>query len=60
MGMVRIEVCSKCGEIFEVDSCSTESICPRCQMDDTDEDMALLNFYPELWANNIMESGKWR
>lgn len=55
MGMVYIVICQKCDEAFEADTASRETICPRCLIDNTNEDMALLNFYPELWANNIME-----
>jgi predicted Zn-ribbon and HTH transcriptional regulator len=53
MGMVHIVICQKCGEAFEADTASRETICPRCLIDNTNEDMALLNFYPELWVDNI-------
>lgn len=52
--MVRIEVCSKCSEIFEVDTCSTESICPRCQLDNDIENSLIEHLCPELWANEII------
>ncbi len=51
--MVYIVICQKCGESFEADTASRETICPRCLIDNTNEDMALLNFYPELWVDNI-------
>lgn len=59
--MVYIIVCQKCGEAFEADTASTESICPRCILDqdlesqfwdDGDPDVGLMNdfFTPILWV----------
>ena len=56
--MVRFQECSICGEVFEVDTCSNDTVCPRCQLDRNIENKLiehLESLCPELWADNIIE-----
>ena len=60
--MVYIAICQKCGEAFEADTASRETICPRCLLDQDIENSLVEHLCPELWANNNieMENGQWR
>lgn len=51
--MVYIVMCQKCGEAFEADTASRETICPRCLLDQDIENSLIEHLCPELWANNI-------
>lgn len=53
--MVYIVICQKCGEAFEADTASRETICPPCLLDQDIENSLIEHLCPELWADNIME-----
>jgi hypothetical protein len=69
--MVYIVICQKCGEAFEADTASTESICPRCIMDQDIEssiyEHLLIDYLmgsqisaPNCGLTNKIENGKWK